>query len=296
MSLLHKYKRAFLLAGMAVCIAAMVITINPDYRPSVIAQSLGRLMIPLQTGATTAGNWISSRVSLLWEMNHLQQENALLRERVGWLEVENQLLQLAGEENQRLTELLYIRQRYAELPVIGARIISWDHSGWFHTFDIDRGSNDGLARNMAVIGTDGGGGLVGTIQQVWPTHSRVTAILDDRFRVAVQAVRTEDEGVIHGDSTLMQQGLVRMQHISATAQIMAGDEVITSVISMYPPGIRVGMVVDVQPTPDGLAQYALISPWANVRRLEQVIVVTQLVVPEDISEDISEDEMIEFDD
>ena len=234
-------------------------------------RSLSRLIVPLQSVATSAAGWIGSQVSFVWEMRHLQQENATLRDQIGWLEIENLRLQLAGEENQRLLELLEIRERYGELPTIGARIIGHDPSGWFYSFNIDRGSNDGLAENMAVLGP---GGLIGIIQRVYPTHSRVTTIIDDRFAVWVQSVRTEDQGVVRGDSTLMQQGLVRMDRISATAHIMAGDELITSVISIFPPGIRVGIVEDVQPTPDGLAQYAIVRPAANVRRLEHVFVVT----------------------
>lgn len=278
MELIHKYKRIFLLIGMGICIIAMAATLNENYRPSVIVRSIGRVIVPLQSAASSAASWVGTRVSFLWEMNHLQQEVSHLRDQVGLLELENQRLRLAGEENERLTELLYIRERYGELPTIGARIVARDPSAWYYSFTIDRGANDGISRNMAVLGP---GGLVGFVQEVFPTHSRITSILDDHFAVAVQTVRTEDQGVVWGDSGLMQQGLVRMIHISQQAHIMAGDEVITSTLGMFPPGIRVGTIIDVQPTPDGLAQYAIVSPAADVRRLEHVLIVTQLVLPED---------------
>ena len=285
MEFVERYKRIFLLIGMGVCIVAMIATINPNYRPSVIVRSLGRVVVPIQSAATSAAGWIGSQVSLFWEMRHLQQENTRLSERIGWLEIENQRLQLAGEENQRLSELLYIRERYAELPTVGARIIAHDHSGWYFSFTIDRGTNDGIDHNMAVLGP---GGLVGRIHRAHPNHAQVISIIDERFAVSVQSVRTGDGGVIRGESTLMNQNLVRMDHISYAANIMAGDEIITSTLSMFPPGIRVGTVTDIQPTPDGLAQYATVSPAADVRRLEHVLVVTLIVVPEDIDEEMIE--------
>ncbi|MCL2399924.1 MAG: rod shape-determining protein MreC [Defluviitaleaceae bacterium] len=278
MTFIHRYKRIFLLIGMGICIVAMIITFNPDFRPTVIARSLGYVVVPLQSGATAATNWVTSRVSLLWEMSYLQQENARLRDEIGWLQIENQRLQLAGEEYLRLTELLYIRRRYSELPIVGATIIGHNPSAWNNRFTIDRGSNDGFARNMAVLGD---GGLVGVIHQVTPNSSTITSLIDDSFAVAVQSVRTEDTGVVMGDSTLMQAGLVRMEYISTTAQIMINDEIVTSTFSLFPPGISVGTVVEVRPTPDGLAQYAIIRPSANVRRLEHVLVVNQLFSPED---------------
>ena len=283
MELIYRYKRVFLLIGMGICVFAMIVTLNVNYRPGIIVGSLARMIVPVQSAATQVVGWAGSRVAFLWEMNRIQQENNRLEEQIGWLLIENQRLQLAGEENRSLLELLYIREKYGELPTVGARIIGHDPAAWYYSFSIDRGERDGIARNMAVLGP---GGLVGRVQQVYPTHSRVISIIDDRFTVAVQSVRTEDEGIVRGDSTLMHQGLARMDRISYAAQIMIGDEIITSTISeLFPPGIRVGTVIDVQPTPDGLAQYAIISPAANVRRLEHVLVVNQLFSPGDMDEE-----------
>ncbi|MCL2420886.1 MAG: rod shape-determining protein MreC [Defluviitaleaceae bacterium] len=279
MELLYRYKRIFLAIGMIICVLAMIITLNENYRPSVVVRSLSQAIVPLQSATTTATRWVSSRVSFLWEMSHIQQENANLRNQIGWLEIENQRLQLAGEENQRLSELLYLRQQYAQLPIIGARIIAHDPNDWYRSFKIDRGTNDGLAVNMAVLGN---GGLIGRIESVQPTSATVISILDDRFVVSVQSVRTDDQWIVKGDSRLMQDGLVRMDYIDPHAQIMAGDEVLTAIQgSIFPPAVRVGVVMSVQPTPNGLAQYATVRPFGNVRRLDEVLVVNQLFGPDD---------------
>ena len=265
-----------MLIGMGICLIAIIITINDNYRPTAVLRTLSRVIAPLQSGMTNSANWVSSRFSLFWEMDAIQADNERLLQENGLLRIENQRLQLAGEENQRLAELLYIRQRYAELPIIGATIIGWDPADWYVSFRIDRGSNDGLARNMSVLGA---GGLVGVLHEVYPTSAQVTAITDDRFRVAVQSVRTGDTGIITGDSTLMRDGLIRMEYISDTADIMAGDELITSaeISYIFPSAIRVGTVLEVHPTPDRLAQSAIVSPFAiDIRNMEHVIVVTQL--------------------
>ena len=277
MDLLNKHKRVFLLTGMAICVAAMIVTLNPNYRPTVIAQTLWRFVVRLQGAMTTFSSWAESQITLFTEMRYLQEQNAVLLEHNGWLEIENQRLRMANEEIQGLLDLLYIREQYGELSTIGARIIGYAPGGWSYSFIIDRGSNDGLLQNMAVLGH---GGLVGVIHWVYPTHSSVIAIIDDRFRAAVQSVRTMDEGIIEGDSTLMLQNLVRMNYISYRANIMIGDEVVTSTMSMFPPGIRVGIVIDVHPTPDGLAQTAIVSPAANVSILEHVLVINELYGPQ----------------
>jgi len=209
-------------------------------------------------------------------MDAMQAENIRLRQENDLLLIENQRLQLAGEENQHLADLLYLRQRYAELPVVGATIIGWDPADWYVSFTIDRGSNHGLTRNMSVLG---GGGLVGVVHTVMPTSAQVTAITDDRFRVAVQSTRTGDTGIMTGDSTLMRDGLIRMDYISDMANIMMGDVLITSseISYIFPPAIRVGTVLEVHPSPDRLAQFAIVQPFAqDIRNMEHVLVVTQL--------------------
>ena len=278
MHLLYKYKRIFLLTGMGVCVIAMMITINQSYRPGIFTRALSYVIVPLQSGTTSVANWVSSNVSMIWEINSIRDENTRLREEIGWLEIEMQRLRLAGEENLHLTELLYIRQRYGELPIVGATIIAWDHSSWYGSFTIDRGSNDGLEVDMAVLGT---GGLIGRISEVYPNRSQVISIVDYRFAATVQSVRTGDTGIIRGDSTLMQQGLIRMEYIGEADNIMAGDELITSELSkIFPPAILVGTVLEVRPTPDRLAQYAIVQPSTdNIRRLEHVLVVNELFVP-----------------
>ena len=259
---------------MVVCIIAIIITLNPDINPEVITRPLGYIIIPMQTAATSVGSWLDSRISLFRDMDMLLEENRRLTEENSWLLIENQRLLLAGEENEMLSELLYIKQRYRELPTIGARIIAHYPSEWNESFNIDRGANDGIARNMIVLGS---GGLVGVVHQVHSNYSQVISVIDNRFSASVQTVRTQDLGVIRGDSTLMRDGLISMNHININAQILAGDEIITSTISeIFPPAVRVGVVVDVRPTPDGLAQYAIVRPYANLQRLEHVLVVNEL--------------------
>ena len=278
MELIYKYKRYFLLAGMATCLVAMIATINPNFRPVLIIRAFGYIVVPLQRTATSATDWIGSRASLLWEMNQLQMENQRLRDEIGWLQIENQRLQLAGEEYLHLTELLDVRQRYIELPQKGAIIIAQEPNPWYRRFVVDRGSNDGLEPWMPVLAP---GGLAGRIFNVSPNSSQVLSLLDDHFRVMVQSVRTEDTGMVKGDSTLMQQGLARMDYISLTAQIMVGDEIVTAAISdVFPPGIRVGTVQEVRPAPDGLSQYAIIRPGVNFNRLRHVSIVNELFYQE----------------
>jgi rod shape-determining protein MreC len=174
-----------------------------------------------------------------------------------------------------LNAALNMHQRYAHLPTMGARVIGHDANAFYRSFRVDRGSNDGVEMGMAVIAD---GGLAGVVRYVNPISSQFVSVLDHRFAAAVVSTRTEDFGIARGDTRLMQQGYMRMDDIEITAQIMPGDEIMTSLSStIFPAGLLLGEVVSVNTNPDGLARYAIIRPAADINnRPEIVLVITEV--------------------
>jgi rod shape-determining protein MreC len=275
MEWLARHRKLFLSAGMLTCLAAIILTANPNFKPTIAEKAIAYTVVPLQSGVRSFTNWMSVRFSGFADTARLWEENIELREQIGWLTQENRRLRLADEENKELSALLKIAQRYAELPTEGAGIIGHDPNNWNDSFSINKGGNHGLRRNMAVLGDFG---LLGRIEEVYPNYSKMITLIDHRFAVAVKNSRTEDIGVLKGDVRLMQRGLTRMDYISgAEAQIMPGDEIVTSAHgSLFPPGILVGTVLSVEPNPDGLTMFAIVQPAATLSRIETVLVVTRL--------------------
>jgi rod shape-determining protein MreC len=279
MEWLSRHKRFFLISGMVICLTAIIFTANPHFRPTLFEKVMGYTVVPLQQGASGVSGWFGNRVGAVRNTNRLLDENARLREQIGQLTQENRRLMFADEENKELSALLNIAQKYAELPTEGATIIGKDPNDWYNSFNINKGTNHGLSRNMAVIGDFG---LVGVIREVYPNYAKVITIIDSRCSVAVKNTRTEDIGMLKGDVRLMQQGLCRVDYINASAQILPGDEIVTSAhSSIFPPGIIVGTVISVDPNPDGLTMYAIVQPAASIDRIENVLVVNRLYGPED---------------
>ncbi|MCL2216877.1 MAG: rod shape-determining protein MreC, partial [Defluviitaleaceae bacterium] len=243
-----RHKKAFLLSGIGICLLAIILTINPNIGSSFAARGLSVVVTPLQRGLNATIAWVQGHFSALANNQGLISQNRALNEQIARLQLENYRLQLASEENERLNAVLNMHQRYAELPTIGARVISHDPNDWNRSFHIDVGSRDGILEGMVVFG---GGGLAGVVRDVNPTSSQVVSVIDSRFAAAVMSIRTEDVGVVRGDVRLMQQGLLRMEHFDVAAQILPGDEIDTSAYgSMFPRGLRVGTVREIHTNPD----------------------------------------------
>ena len=229
---------------------------------------------PLQGGITGAASWVGSRFSSIFRSDRLRQEMEELMIKNSLLEIENERLLQAEEENALLTALLDMASIYEELPTVGARVIAKDPNNWHDRYIIDKGENDGIRPNMAVIGI---GGLLGVVRDVYPTSSTVVTIIDNGCAVAVVNKRTEDIGVVRGDLGLMPQGRSRMEYIEAEGQIMPGDELYTSShSSIFPESILVGVVESVASDDNGLTRYAIVRPEVELNNVGAVLVVFQV--------------------
>ena len=248
-----------------------IVTINYRQNPTFIENALGYVVTPLQRLATNIGGWVSGKLSVLVNLAELEQRNTELERLVEQLTADNSRLKILEKENERLSALLEIDQKYANYPKVGAEIIARDMGNWYNRFTIDKGTNAGLEKNMVVLGT---AGLIGLIEETGATYSKVISLIDSSSSISAKSIRTDDIGFVRGDFELMEQGFCRMERIDIAAQIMPGDEIITSNLSnIYPPGITIGVVKEIHPNPDGLTKYAIIEPVEDFKYLNTVLVI-----------------------
>ncbi len=135
------------------------------------------------------------------------------------------------------------------------------------TVEIDKGSGDGIARNMPVVS---GGALIGKIARVTSSRSTVRLLSDPSLSVGVRLSRSGDLGVATGDG-----GDLLMSLVEPTTEVKVGDSTVTSGLqqSEYPPGIPVGLVRSAKRDSTGLAQTVRLRTVVNLRRLSFVRVL-----------------------
>ncbi|MCL2200015.1 MAG: rod shape-determining protein MreC [Defluviitaleaceae bacterium] len=270
---LENHRRVFLLSGIAICILAIIATISPGIGTNILSSGLSFIVTPMQRGLNSSITWVQGHFSALTNNQSLIIQNQQLQAEINRLQFENDRLAAAAAENEMLNAALNMHRRYAYLPTMGARVIAADPSDWHRSFTIDRGYSDGITHNMPIIAD---GSLAGLTRYVTPLSTRFVSVLDYRFVAQVIAPRTEDIGTARGDPTLMHQGLMRIDRLDATAQIIPGDEILTAPTSyLFPSGLRLGEVVSVHTNPDGLSRYAIIRPTADVSDLQVVLIITE---------------------
>lgn len=256
------------------CILLMAVTFFTDYSATPLNKLVGYVIVPFQNGVSRIGAWISVRVDELGELRVVLQENQELKQKVDELTVQNTQLQQDKYELNNLRELYKLDEQYSGYEKVGARIIARDSGNWFHSFIINKGSDDGLAMDMNVIA---GGGLVGRIVDIGTNWSKVNAIINDNSNVSGMVLASSDILMVKGSLELMADRVIGFEQLTDSAdKVQVGDKVVTSNISdKYLPSILIGYITEINPDSNNITKSGKITPAVDFEHLEEVLVITK---------------------
>ncbi len=206
----------------------------------------------------------------LKKLDELEKENRQLRQENEQLRTTNNLLKTLETEVNRLNKALGFRER-SPFRLIPARVIARDNASWWNTCSIDRGSEDGLAVDMAVV-TEAG--LVGKVATVAKNISSVVLVSDETLRVSVSIEGTNEQGIISGTRASSNFAPdLRIRFLTKTAEIKPGMQVTTSGTGgVFPSGVIVGTVK--QFTVKELEGVAFVQPAVDLSKVQDVFVIS----------------------
>ncbi len=198
------------------------------------------------------------------DLRRVNDENAALRQEIQDLQIRLQEERSLAQRTEDLRQLLELRQRSA-LETTAAEIIAAGASPEFRTVTIDKGTNDRLQTDMAVISP---AGVVGRVILPGQRASQIQLLVDRNAAAGALIERTRAQGVVVGMGT---DGL-RMDYVPGTADVKTGDLVVTSGIDrIYPTGFVIGTVEAVEGR--GTYHEIHVRPSVDFSRLEEVLVV-----------------------
>ena len=269
-------KNKYLLAGLSIfCVLLIVVSFLDSSATAPVKQVSGFIITPVQKGINGFGSWLSGLTDNFEDAENLRTENKELKEKVDTLTAENSQLIQDREELLRLRELYDLDEQYDDYEKVGARIIAKESGNWFQLFTIDKGSNDGIQKDMNVIS---GGGLVGIVTEVGPNWATVRSIIDDNSNVSAMVSTTSDQCIIAGDLRLIDEGSLNLVKLTdADNKVHVGDKVVTSYISeKFLPGILIGYISELNNDANNLTKSGYITPVVDFRHLQEVLVILEL--------------------
>jgi rod shape-determining protein MreC len=222
-------------------------------------------LTPLQRGA----NWIFHGIGNGWrhyiDLRHTRVEDEQMRSELERLQVRNRELEGRAAEADRFAKLLGFRETHGEVPMFAAEVIGQSPDATSHTVYVNRGSRDGVRKNMGVITPDG---VVGKVVEVYSSTALVLLITDRDSGVGTLLASSRTHGVVKGTG----DPLARMEYVVNDENVPVGETVLTSGEDrIFPKDLPVGTVADVQP--GNPWKVIRVRPVARLDRLEEVFVL-----------------------
>ncbi len=222
---------------------------------------------PIQHGITSFFRGIGSLWNNYFMLRDAQKRNQRLSEENFLLLQENIILK---QSLRRYQSEAFLQQLYGRLSdlVIGAQVIGMDSVSPYKSVVINRGTLDGLAKNMVVL--DASGNLVGRVYQVTLKEATVQLITDDRSGVSVTTAEGRGLAILKGRGEL----LCELDYsLTKDEDPKEGDTLLTTGFdNIYPPGLKVGVVLTVEKRPE-LFKYVDVQPFFRLRQLDRLAVI-----------------------
>jgi rod shape-determining protein MreC len=240
------------------------------------------VLAPVQEGANRAlkpfrdlFGWFGDTLDAKSERDELEKERDALRNQVATLTEENRdLSQYKGLQEQNEQGGL------GDFNPVGARVIARSPSSWYQTFQINKGSSDGVRVDQPVVND---AGLVGKIKSVSDGNASVMLLTDPEFGVSAQALRSGEPGSV--GPAVGAPGDLRFELVPNAKEVRRDELIITAgtstssrvsdLRSLYPRGIPIGTVKRIETGEGELDRVIHVKPVADLHNLDIVEVLTE---------------------
>lgn len=277
-SVLGRYRNLIILVGVLFLqVLGLAVQVKRNGAITTANTENTRLIRVWAVGAVTPFErglmWIRNGTGSLWHdyiyLRGVRAENRQLKEQIEQMRLEQVRLREDAEQAHRLQTLLAFKEQFVS-KTVAAQVIGSSASDLSRIIYIDKGEDDGLKPDMAVITADG---IVGKVLRVFknPSVAQVLLIDDQSSGVGVILEKSRLQGVLRGTPN----GEVVLERVMSDEQVPLGETVLTSGgDQIFPKGLPVGVVGKVSNGKDLFLQIR-VKPSVNLNRLEEVLVLTE---------------------
>ena len=266
-----KNKLAVTIVLLSVAFCGMIIySLQSD--ANGISSSVSTVVSPLQKIVYNINSRVKETVDFFLNFSEVKLENEELKKKN--TKLANELIEYESlkDEVERLREALNFTESKNNYKYVGVNIIGYSGNSLSDGYIIDKGSNDGIDKNMVVVSSKG---LVGKVTKVASNFAIVQSILNENIAVAVMDQQTRDAtGVLQGLSDKKDNNMTVVYNLPISSDVKEGDIIITSGLGkIYPKEIPVGTVVSVEEDNVRVMKSAVVEPFVNFNEVEELFVV-----------------------
>jgi rod shape-determining protein MreC len=271
-------------AVLALCVALSLFALTAYFgeSPSGMLHGIQRgaqeVLSPIESGASKVFKPFRDLFNWVGDAFDANSENKKLKKELAKARTDLAQARTAARDNEQLRRMVDLQKEPAfpdGMNPVTARVIARSSTDWSSTIQINKGTSDGVREDQPVITGDG---LVGKVDHASGGSATVQLITDGEAAVDAAIVPDGTSGVVRtpvGDPDDLQLDFVR-----SVKSIRKGQTVITSgfkrgrLESLFPRGIPIGSVRDVDRDELETYQRVHVDPFADFRRIDLVQVLT----------------------
>lgn len=234
---------------------------------AALRQGIGTVLYPVQRALLVPRDTVALGTQYFADVDRLRSENAELRR----VEIANARTLLLAEqlqvENARLRELLGTRERAAVKSVI-AEVLYEARDPFSRRVVLDKGLQAGVLAGQPVIDAQG---VIGQVTRVFPLSAEVTLLSDRNATIPVEVQRTGQRAIAFGG---VGGGMIELRYLPGAADLKENDLLVTSGLdSLYPAGIPVGRVRELDKPGSGAFSRVLVQPVGGLESSRTLLVL-----------------------
>ena len=263
------------LAAAAVIAVLLSVMSYFSVSAAVLPNLAGIIASPFRSASAAISGYVSGWTEYLTEFDALKEENGQLKMKIAEMEESVRQAEADRDENVRLRELAGLREQRRDLHFESARILVQDASNWSSMLTVNKGTAHDVEVGDCVV-TEAGC-LVGVVTKAGSNWSTVRTVLDSETSIGALVFRSGATAVAQGDFALMSEGRLALNYLGTEPDVVSGDLVVTSGLAgYYPSQLVIGYVEEIRASDNGLAQYAVLRPAAELAGQTQVFIVTSI--------------------
>lgn len=221
----------------------------------------------------TPFNYIGSLVDDFNNLKDVRKENDSLKNNIDRIEaIETENIELR-REIEALKEELDIDFVLTDYEKLNATVLSRNIGYWYNTLTIDKGTYNGVEKDMVVVNSTG---LIGKVIKTttFTADVRLITTSDTNNKISVSISNGENKlnGLIKSYS--YEENKLEVEGISNTEKVNIGDKVYTSGLGgVFPSGILIGSVDSITTDEYDLAKLIKVTPSADFDDINYVTIL-----------------------
>lgn len=267
----------FVVIGLA-CLLGITVNQMRNKEITPVYSTISAPIEKVRTFFSTPIRWVQTKKESVDFLIATYRENNVLEKEIEEYEQLKRKVKSQAEEITRLEEEAALKQHLTDYETMTAAVIARFPKTWRNTLSVDKGSRDGVERNMAVLSQKG---LIGRVREVTENTSEIELVTTENrssnhFPVKISSRNGDSFGILNEYDEASKQ-LIATQ-ITKEKDIKEGDLVRTSGLGgNSPKDLPVGTIVRVKPSRNGIDLEVYIKPYTQMEDLSFVTIIQRRI-------------------